>query len=58
MRYISVPNAQWELWDRPATVQSTMTVYEQEDKPTDTGLVDATGTRLYRISERIKIGYV
>lgn len=42
-----------EFWaERP-----TMTVFENSDAPVDTGLVDASGARLYRVDERQPIGF-
>lgn len=38
--------------DRPSC-----TVYEAEDAPIDTGLLDANGTPLYRLPERRRIGF-
>ena len=32
-------------------------VYEQSDEPRETGLLDASGVRLYRVRERIKLGF-
>lgn len=35
----------------------TMTVFEQIGGPVDTGLVDISGARLYRVDERPPIGF-
>lgn len=34
-----------------------LTIYEAEDAPRDTGLLDANGTPLYRMSDRQPIGF-
>jgi hypothetical protein len=57
-RYVAIPNkAQWDIWDRPATAQTTMTVYVSDDEPEKTGLLDPTGTPLYRVRDRQRMGY-
>lgn len=55
---INRPRSQWDIWERPATVQTSMTVYERDDEPENTGLVDANGTPLYRMPEKRKIGFL
>jgi len=52
------PKAHWDIWEKPATIDTTMTVYEREEEPEDTGLLDETGTPLYRMPEKRKIGYL
>lgn len=42
----------WTTSQRP-----TLTVYEVDDAPTDTGLLDAHGTPLYRVRERATMGF-
>lgn len=59
-RYIAIKHRpkSWDGWeDQPPIVQAT-TIYEADDKPEETGLVDANGTPLYRVKERAKLGYV
>jgi hypothetical protein len=59
-RYVAIaqrPRAQWDIWEKPATVTTSMTVYEADDKPEDTGLLDYNGTPLYRVRDRTKMGY-
>jgi hypothetical protein len=60
MRYVPMPRvkSQWDIWEKPATVTTSMTVYETEDKPEDTGILDATGTPLYRVNDKRRIGYL
>lgn len=60
-RYVAIPNrprSQWDVWDKPATVDSTMTVYERDSEPEKTGLLDESGTPLYRVADRHKLGYL
>jgi hypothetical protein len=45
-----------DLSDEP--VMAGTTVLVDEDRPVDTGLLDANGVRLYRVSERVKVGYI
>ena len=35
----------------------TLTVFEVENDPVETGLYDANGVPLYRVPERVKMGY-
>jgi hypothetical protein len=60
LKYVPIARArsQWDIWEKPATVTTSMTVYETDDKPEDTGLLDANGTPLYRVNEKRKIGYL
>lgn len=61
MKYVPMtrrPKAHWDIWEKPATIDTTMTVYEREEEPEDTGLLDETGTPLYRMPEKRKIGYL
>ncbi len=49
-----------ELEDEPlgAPLLPEISVYESEDdRPEKTGLLDASGTPLYRVRERMKIGF-
>lgn len=34
-----------------------LTVYEVDDEPVDTGLVDASGLPIYRVTDREPIGF-
>ena len=60
IRYVAIkrPRADWFEEERPVTVQTSMTVYESDDAPEDTGLLDVTGTKLYRVRDKIKVGFV
>lgn len=60
MRYVALkhpPKATWQD-DRPVTVDSSMTIYEADDTPQDTGLLNSDGTRLYRVPDPKKIGFL
>lgn len=57
-RYIALPTPPKSHWSDDAPLIRDITVYEAEDKPHDTGLLDASGTKLYRVEERIKMGFV
>ena len=55
-RYVAIrPKAHWA---DDAPLIPSLTVYEPEDKPEETGLLDANGVKLYRVRERIKMGFV
>lgn len=45
-------------WEDQPPIGAATTVYEREDAPEDTGLVDANGTKLYRVRDRVKMGFV
>lgn len=34
-----------------------LTVYEEAQEPIDTGIIDATGTKIFRRAERMPIGF-
>jgi hypothetical protein len=42
----------WITSQRP-----TLTVHQVDDAPTDTGLLDADGVPLYRVRERVAMGF-
>lgn len=57
-RYVAIkPKAYSDWMDQPPIAAAT-TIYEQEDKPEETGLLDANGTPLYRVRDKIKMGFV
>lgn len=56
-RYVALPTPPKASWDEPEPHRPALTVYETEDQPISTGLLDATGTKLYRVRERIKMGF-
>lgn len=56
-RYVALarrPRGYWEEIDPP---EQSLTVFEAEDGPVETGLYDANGVPLYRVPERVKMGY-
>ena len=58
-RYVALarrPRGYWEEIDPPETAR-TLTVFEAEDGPVETGLYDANGVPLYRVPERVKMGF-
>jgi hypothetical protein len=59
MKYVAIkPRAYDVEWHAmPATVQAT-TVYEADEKPEETGLLDMHGTPLYRIKNKRKMGFL
>lgn len=44
--------------DDSEPVVPDLTVFEKDIKPVDTGLLDETGTKLYRVEDREPIGFV
>jgi hypothetical protein len=58
MRYVAIkPKAYSDFMDQPPIASAT-TVYETDDKPEETGLFDMHGTPLYRIKDKLKMGFV
>ena len=57
MKYVAMnrPKSEDWYWDEP--VVKANTVYEQEDGPELTGLYDASGTPIYRLSDKPKMGF-
>ena len=60
MKYVAIhrparASGDWE--DQPPIAAAT-TVYEREDEPEQTGLVDMHGTPLYRVKDKTKMGFV
>lgn len=56
-RYTTRPPAAEWIW-MGVTSAHTIVVVESDDAPIKTGLFDATGAPLYRVRERIQIGFV
>ena len=58
-KYVAIPRKAWvDDWSgivQPA--QPTITVWEGEPKPAETGLLDSDGTPLYRVMSREPIGF-
>lgn len=58
IRYVTDPRAGYDpesgdSWDDAHGI----TVFEADDGPTDTGLVDHCGRSIYRLTERAQIGF-
>lgn len=59
-RYVAMaraPKGEREWWDDPAPAPTTQTVYCEDDEPVNTGLYDANGTPIYRVKDRLPIGF-
>ena len=50
------PKAGDDWWDAVPS-HDTITVHAEDDRPIKTGIVDAHGVPLYRIRDRIKVGF-
>lgn len=59
-KYVAIRprSARWSDIVEDDVMDDVCTVYEEDDYPTETGLVDATGTPIYRLSEKRPIGYL
>jgi len=55
-RYVTKAIECGDEWREPAT--ASLDVLVTEDKPEDTGLLDQFGERLYRLRDRVPIGFV
>ena len=56
-RYVALgrrPRGYWEEIDPPA---QPLTVFEVGNEPVETGLYDANGVPLYRVPDRVKMGF-
>ena len=62
MRYVSMPTepvTAREWWEQADGSQYlARTVHEEDGKPVDTGLLDASGKKLFRVEDRLPIGFV
>lgn len=60
IRYITLPQRQkaYDDWESQPPIGQATTVYEPDDAPVDTGIVDASGTKLYRVRDRTKMGFL
>ena len=45
------------MWDDDGPALTGQTVIVESDEPLDTGLVDHTGTKIYRVAGRLPIGF-
>lgn len=57
MKYIAISRPPRMDWDDHIERPVGQTVIIEDDNPADTGLLDATGTKIYRTSDRIKPGF-
>lgn len=59
-RYVAIPNRPKasDDWENRSPIVNATTIYESEDEPERTGLLNADGTPLYRVKDKIKIGYL
>lgn len=55
-RYVTRPHAWVSATSVPEQLPS-VTVWEDEGRPVDTGLLDASGTKLWRVEDREPIGF-
>lgn len=46
----------WDDWDEDGSAR-TVTVHEHDDSPRDTGLLDPSGNKLFRIPQKRHIGF-
>lgn len=57
VRYVTQPaTSNW--WEAKATDYLTRTVHEEEAKPIDGGLLDASGAKLYKVQDKQPVGFV
>lgn len=56
-RYIAIAKPLCTDWDDHQERLVGQSVIVEDDQPVDTGLVDVTGTRIYRASDRIPVGF-
>ena len=57
MKYIAMNRPKANDWYYDEPVVKADTVYEREDQPEATGLVDYSGTPIYRVNERAPMGF-
>ena len=56
-RYVPLLTPPKAHWADDAPMVRDLTVYEPGDEPQDTGLLDVRGVKLYRVREKIKMGF-
>ncbi len=57
-RYLPIrAEHEWNWQGAPVSNPSSLTVYEPEADAVPTGLVDASGTPIYRVQDRVKLGF-
>jgi hypothetical protein len=53
-----MPNRKPKLWlDEDTPFVPNLTVYETAPEPVDTGLLDASGTKIFRTPQREPVGF-
>lgn len=55
-RYITIAHPPRAAWGDDVPLLPQITVYDEPDAE-DTGLVDSGGTKIYRVRERLKMGF-
>lgn len=55
MRYVTLPRADWD--DDPRLDEVTTRTVIVDDEPVKTGLLDRNGTPLYRVRDRLRLGF-
>ena len=56
-RYVSIHRRTVATIGEDEPLYNTITVHEGDAEPEDTGLLDASGTKLFRVRDREPIGY-
>lgn len=56
-RYVAIPSGPkgYDYWEEPAP--TSQTIYAEDDAPQQTGLYDANGVPLYRVRDKIRVGF-
>lgn len=57
VRYVTRAQARYSVALDDDVQDHGLTVFEADDEPTDTGLLDSTGAPLYRVHDRKPIGF-
>ncbi|MHB2265672.1 hypothetical protein [Aliihoeflea sp. PC F10.4] len=57
-RYVAIRPTADSDWDAKATDSLASTLHETERKPIDTGLLNASGAKLYRMEDQAPIGFI
>lgn len=59
MKYVAIarPKAWVNSYNETIGGQPTVTVFDREQQPQETGLLDANGTKLFRVEDREPIGF-
>jgi hypothetical protein len=57
MRYVAIPTKAWVSETHVAESRPTCEVFESDPSPVDTGLLDPHGVKLFRIQDRVPLGF-